>query len=247
MRRAVQLLFTAVLLLLAPHATAGSVVIGTACGGTGFAGTYSEGGNTVHFESCPTPDGVHVKIWKPDDSPILELLDENGQRSIWVGGVLFSQANTPEERLDMASLLMSPDTSIAASVAPALQGLSMPASSPLLMAMMQVSLLFEDGEYPEVQEPSIQGRHPCSDPRNECFGCCGKGCDMCSGICTQHCLNHDACVRQHSIAALECDLAFELAHDSLLECYNYQCDSPNPMAGCTCCCGTDMCDCHDFK
>ena len=110
----------------------------------GFTGTFTDQGATVHFESCRVPGGVRAKVWKPDGSPILEVLDEEGEQAIWIGGKVFSPANTKEQRLAMVSTLTSREGAITPSIVTALVNMGFDLSAAPVMTLARGTLIFEE-------------------------------------------------------------------------------------------------------
>lgn len=203
---------------------AGTLQLASACGGSGFSGTYTANSTVVGFEACSTPQGVRARFYKTDGAPLSEVRDESGSLTMYIAGIVYDQNMTDAQRTSMIAAASTPEAAIAVEVWGALADMGFLVTNPKMEGLAGAAMLFDSGQgYPINPFPSVNAKNPCTDPRNDCFGCCGYSCKGCTGICTVQCESHDACVRDNGLAAAGCEMAARQALSSLRDCENSNC------------------------
>jgi hypothetical protein len=173
-----------------------SLTVTKACDGAGIAGTADYLNVSISFEGCATPQGYHAVIRDATQTDLLELFyDAPSQQSVYlIDGIELSVSHTSEEMSQIRSTMMSkPIVSVARVLHTRLAKMGLDTQSDGMVALGALSV-----GIPEQPGPpsSLQvSCDECSSIPGNCVGCCGQGCNGCTGICTGTCHDHDVCER----------------------------------------------------
>jgi len=192
------------------------------CPGTGLRGRITDrnSGTAALFETCITAEQARASMWDGAGRPLVTLVFDRVQASarIWIAGVELQDPLAEGDVAGVDEVLSAPELSLAGMIARRLVELGFAPDDLSVALLTAVELLWEDSTSDE------------SDSGDDCFGCCGYGCIGCTGIYTDECRAHDACVRVLGHEHPMCLALLAPAIASYLNCKFSNCEAQ----GCDC-------------
>ncbi len=203
-------------LLLAGRAMALPMLsVQSACNGTGFQGSITEGGVTSYFEACGTTGGVHSRIWSGTATITEAWSNADGSNVTYkIGGTQVTLDSTPAQWTQWFVTLSSPEATLATRSYTLLINMGFSRTSLSMLALAQNLTGYEV----YIGGPGIDGcsATTCASESTGCAGCCGSGCGGCIGVCTEACAAHDECARHSNMSG--CNAKFFAALYSIWDC-----------------------------
>lgn len=194
----------------------------------GLFGDYKKNNVKIYFDVTSTASVKDSKIWR-DNGPMTELHFEHGTAVYKIAGHRVSGPLSEQQKHEQIAVMTSPEADLVPDLFAGLKGLGMDPKSGTMTTLAAGLIAYERGPFPRQSAPSCAS---CTSALTHCAGCCSGpgGCSSCSGICTNECAIHDACVAASSYFNPLCNAVIEMAVESWVSCW-WSCSGSN----CSCC------------